>query len=159
MDETHVQHPVGFVQHEDLHPVQPDQPLAHQVQQAAGAGDDDIRAAVQGFHLAALADAAEDDGAVQAFPFAVQLKVFPGLQGKLPGRGQDQGTDHFRVPLRGQRFQPLQDGQGKGGGFSGAGLGAAQDVLSFQYQRDGGLLDGGRGFIAGIADVFQKGGG
>ena len=159
VDKAHIQHPVGFVQHEDLHPVQPDQSLAHQVQETAGAGNDDVCAAVQGFHLASLADTAEDDGAVQAFSLTVKLEVLPGLQGELPGRGEDQGTDHFRVPLRGQRFQPLQDGQGKSGGLSGACLGTAQDILSLQDQRDRGLLDGGRDFIAGIADVFQKGGG
>ena len=157
MDKAHIQHAVSFIQHEDIHPVQADKSLAHQVQEPSGTGDDNFRAPVEGFHLAALADAAEDDGAVQAFALAVELEVLPGLHGQLPGGGEDQGADHFRVPPRGNLLQPLQDGQGESGGFAGARLGAAQHILSLQDQRDGSLLDGGRGFITGIADVFQKG--
>ncbi len=44
VDEAHVQHPVGLVQHEDLQPGQVDELLAVEVAQAAGGGHQDVHA-------------------------------------------------------------------------------------------------------------------
>ena len=155
MDEAHVEHAVGLVQDEDLDPVEADEAVAHEVQQAAGAGDDDVRAAVEGFHLAALADAAEDDGGLEAQALAVEKKVLIGLQGQLPGGGEDEGADDFGVRPRGRLMEALQDREREGGGFAGAGLGAAEDVLSRKDQGDRGRLDRGRCFVPRFMDVLQ----
>ena len=158
MDKTHVQHAVGFVQHKDLHPVQADQPLAHQVQQAAGARDDDIRPLVQGFRLGALADPAEDDAAPERETPAVLLKVFPGLHGQLPGGRKDQRPDNPGVRTPGRLLQQaLQNRQREGGGFAGAGLGAAQHVVPLQHQRDRGFLNRGRDGVSRVPDIGQQG--
>ena len=44
MDEAHVEHAVGLVEHEDLHLVEPDVALIHEVEQASRRGDQDIDA-------------------------------------------------------------------------------------------------------------------
>ena len=41
----------------------------------------------------------------------------------------------------------MQDRQGEGGGFSGSGLGDADDIASFENERNGLGLDGGRGDV------------
>ena len=154
VDETHVKHAVGFVQDEDLDPVQTHETLTHQVQQATRAGDDNVRAAVQGFHLAALADAAEDDGGFQTEAFAVKLKVLICLHGELPGRGEDQGANNFCVYPGSMFMQQLQDRQGEGSSLAGACLGAAQDIFSRKDQRDRGRLNRGRCFVPRFMNVF-----
>ncbi len=60
-DETHVEHAVGFVQHQDLDVAQVHRALAHVVEQAAGRGDEDVDATLELRDLRMDADAAEDD--------------------------------------------------------------------------------------------------
>ena len=154
VNKAHVEHPVGLVQDEDLDPIQTHEALAYQVQQAARAGDNNVRAAVKGFHLAALADAAEDDGGFEPETFAVELKILIGLERQFPGRGKDQGADNLRVFPRGVLMQQLQDRQGEGSGLASAGLGAAEDVLSRKDQGDRGRLNRGRCFVPRFMDVL-----
>ena len=159
VDEAHVQHPVRLVQHEDFHPVQPDDALTHQVHQAAGAGDDDVRALVQGLGLRALAHAAEHDAASQRQPPAVGLDVFRGLEGQLPGRRQNQRPDDPGLrPAGGPGQQLLQNGQGKGRRFAGARLSTAKHILPGKNQGDGGILNRGGLLISCEAHVSQQGG-
>ena len=66
VDEAHVEHAIGFVEHEDLDAVEIDVALLHEVEQAAGRGDEDVDAAAQRLRPAALADAAEDHGVREA---------------------------------------------------------------------------------------------
>ena len=41
---AHVEHPVGLVEHEELHLVEPHRALFEMIQQTSGRGDDDVRA-------------------------------------------------------------------------------------------------------------------
>ena len=156
MDKAHVQHAVGLVQNEDLHPGQVHIPLADQVVQAAGAGHQDVHALFQLFHLGRLTHPAEDDGGPQGQVLAVLLKAGLDLEGKLPGGGQDQRADGPRLP-GGPGPQQVQHGQGEGRRLAGAGLGAAQQVLALQHRGDGPRLDGGGLFIAGLGHRPQEG--
>ena len=61
-DEAHVEHAIGLVEDEDLDRAEIDGALAGVVEQPAGRGDHDLRAAAQRRHLAGEADAAEDGG-------------------------------------------------------------------------------------------------
>ena len=62
-DEAHVEHLVGFVEHEDLDLREVDVPLLHEVEQAAGRGDEDVDAARAAPAICGRStDAAEDDG-------------------------------------------------------------------------------------------------
>jgi hypothetical protein len=60
VDEAHVEHAVGLVEHEDLDVRQVDRALADVVEQAARRGDDDVDAAAQVVDLRIDVDAAED---------------------------------------------------------------------------------------------------
>ena len=65
VDEAHVQHAVGLVQDEDLHPAQVQKALALEVQEPARGGHQDIHALFQLLHLGLLPHPAEDDGGAQ----------------------------------------------------------------------------------------------
>ena len=89
---AHVAHPVGFVQDQHLDLRQVDAAVAVQVEQAAGAGDDDLGAAPQGLDLASLAHAAIDgDAAHLGFPAQVDARLVD-LFGQLARGGDDQGA-------------------------------------------------------------------
>src|SRR5437588_553597 len=66
VDEAHVEHAVGFVQHQRLDAAQIGAALTHQVEQPARRGDDDLDAAAEGLHLRVLVDAAKDHRAAVA---------------------------------------------------------------------------------------------
>ena len=59
VDEAHVEHAVGFVEHEDLDMREVERALAVVVEQAPGRGDEDVDAAPQLVDLRLHADAAE----------------------------------------------------------------------------------------------------
>ncbi len=135
-EETHVQHAVGFVEHEKLNLVKPARAATHVIQQAAGRGDDDIHALTQGVHLLAITDAAVKDRRAEIGETRKIAKRGFDLGGQFTGGFQD---EHARLPL--VRAELGKDGQGERGGLAGAGLCAADDVRSRHDQRDGAQLD------------------
>ena len=151
VDKTHIQHAVGFVQHQGLHLAQVQYALASQIQQAPGGGHQNVHAAAQAADLRAHANAAKNDSAGQLQVLAIGFDRLFHLRSKLARGGQHQGADAgaAKAVLGAARHgQAVQDGQHKGGGFAGAGLGTAQNVLPGQNDGDGLGLDGGGSFVA-----------
>ncbi len=60
--ETHVEHAVRFIEDENFECAEVDSEAAGEVEQAAGGGDDDVDAFLQGFDLRGFIDAAVDGG-------------------------------------------------------------------------------------------------
>ena len=118
-------------------------PLIAQIVEPPGGGHQDVHALLQGLHLGALAHAAENDGVAQLQVLAVLVKALLDLEGQLPGGCQHQGADG-RVPLVDVAVEPLEDGDGEGGGFAGAGLGATDEVPALERRGHGLGLDGRR---------------
>ena len=158
MHKAHIQHPVGFVQHKDLKVREIDKSLTDQVVEPSRAGDQDVHALFQRFHLRCLAHAAKNDGAAQLEILAVGIKAFADLQSKLTGRGQDQGADGTLSAGRIGR-EPVQHGQRKSSRLAGTGLGAAHQIPAGQHWRDRRRLNGRRGLIACLLHSAQKRGG
>ena len=90
---------VGLVEDGDLDGVEAHEALLHEVFEAAGAGDDDVDAGSQRRDLAALADAAEDRGDVQAERRGERLERRGDLRGELAGRGEHQAARAARAAL------------------------------------------------------------
>ena len=130
VDEAHVEHAVGLVEDEHLEAIEPDQALAHQVEQAARRGDQDVDAARQRLHLLALADAAEDHGVAELEKVAVGGEAVADLRGQLARRGQHQDAAGLRPGRADVVRQALQDRQRERRRLAGAGLGAAQQVAA-----------------------------
>ena len=79
------------------------------------------------------------------------------LGSQFAGRGQDQGARPARAVDRLWRgAQVLQQGQDEGGSLAGTGLGAGQQVVAGQDQRDGLLLDRGGGLVALLGQGTQQ---
>ena len=148
--ETHVQHAVGFVQHQELQPGEIRAPLAHQIQQAARTGDDDIRGGTQGLDLRLLAHSAEDGGHTHRQMAGISPHVVMNLHHQFARGGQHQHPGGPALPGRERRGQFGQNGQSEGGGLAGARLGDADEVVARQNWRDGGGLNRRRLRIAGF---------
>jgi len=81
MDESHIQHPVGLVEHEEFHLAEPQRVAGHQVEQAPGRGDEHVDAALHRAHLRAhrhAADHQRDAGADVAAVSAETVEDLPG---------------------------------------------------------------------------------
>ncbi|MNM92583.1 hypothetical protein D3C81_1049210 [compost metagenome] len=156
--EAHVEHAVGFVQHQDLDARQVDAATLQVVDQAARAGHQQVHAATQDVELVAHADAAVDAGAGDAQVLAVTTQAVMHLGSQFAGRCQDQRTRLARAVAHALRrgAQVLQQRQAERGGLAGTGLSAGQQVVTCQGKRDGLLLDRGRVFVALLGERAQQ---
>ncbi len=135
--EAHVEHAVGFVQHQQFNAGQVDAATLQVVDQAARAGHQQVHATAQDVQLVAHADTAVDAGAGDTQVLAVAAQTVMHLGGQFAGRGQDQRT---RLARAGTHFlrggaQVLQQRQAERGSFAGTGLCAGQQVATGQRQR------------------------
>ena len=150
VDETHIQHAVGFVEDDDFDFVEVDVFLFDVVKQPADGGDDDFAAGAQVGGLFVHVDAAEEDGVPQRQVFDVTLHVLVDLVGKFARRGQHEhthGVHRGRGAGSGVAFEAFQAGQHEGGSFACAGLGGGEQVVAGECFGDGGGLDGRRVFV------------
>ena len=160
MDETHVEHAVGFIEHQHLHLAEVKHALLQQVQQTARGGDQNVDAP---FHLADLgvhADAAKHHGGCQFDELAVSLHRLFHLR-----RQFTRGREHQRADAVAAKFvggagacaQFVQHWQHKGSGFTSAGLRAAKQVMPGQHHRNSFRLDSRGGFVTMLAHGFHNG--
>ena len=150
MDKAHVQHAVGFVEHQDFHGGQVEQALLLQVEQAAWGGHQNVHAFFNAGHLGVHAHAAKDDGGGELQVFAVATDRLFHLRSELTGGGQDQGAhavDAKFVFFAAAHGELVQQGQCERRCFTGAGLGACQQVMARENGGDSLGLDGGGSFV------------
>ena len=163
--EAHLQHLVRLVQHEVLELGEVEGALGQVVHDAAGGAHHDVHAAAEGGQLHTVSLTAVDGQHVHALHAGgVGLERLADLQRELTGRGEDEG---LRRLLR--DVEPLQHGQGEGGGLAGSGLRHADDIAAGEEGGNGRGLDGRRGLVAeildgledrpGDAEVLESGGG
>ena len=158
VDEAHVEHAVGLVQHQNFDVREVDVVLAFQIEQTARRGDQDVDAARDAVDLRVHADAAEDHGGSQLQVLAVGANGFLDLRRQLARGRQHQRADGARFGCR-ARAEQLQHGQREAGRLAGAGLCAGQQVVATQHHGNGLRLDGGGGRVALLLHRAQDGGG
>ena len=137
--EAHVEHAIGFVEHQHLQRVEIHVALLHQVDQAAGRGDDDVDAAAQRLDLRAFTDAAEDRGVAQAAGAARRRACSPRSATTSSRVGAITSTRMRRsgCAIR----EPLEQRQHERRGLAGAGLRHADHVAAGENDRDRLRLD------------------
>ena len=158
-NESHVEHAVGFVEHEGLDLLQVDRLLLHVVEQPPGGGHQELDALAQRRGLRLHIDAAEHHGAAQAGVLAVDAHALFDLRGELAGGREDQGPHRMARGRRarvGVAREALQERQREARRLAGSGLGAAHDVASLQDQRDRLRLDRRGLGVALLSDCFQQ---
>jgi hypothetical protein len=153
-DETHVEHAIRFVQHEDVHIGQPDGFLLQVVEQSPGGRDDDVDALPQGRDLRIDTDSAEDLGHPERQVAAVYTHALTYLGSQLPRRCQHEGSHPPAV--RARLLQALQEGKSEAGRLTRAGLSAGKDVLAGKDVGDCPLLDRGRLAVPLVRDRAQQ---
>ena len=159
VDEAHVEHAVGLVEDEEARLVQLHVALAHEVDQPAGRGDEEIDAVAQALDLAEARHAAEhqrggDMRALGQFPDRVI-----DLDGEFAGGSEDEGVGGSGRAAGAHGHDLGEDGQREGRRLAGAGLGDAQHVAPGQVRRDRLLLDRlGRGEAGSFGCLEEEAG-
>ena len=183
VDEAHVEHAVGFVEHQHFELREINLAGFHVVDQAARRGHEDLRIACQQLHLFGIRHAAEDgDGLDEAQLGTVFFCGGGDLQGQFAC-----GRQHQHLGLGGLEAHALAtalrrlalliwrlagffgqagtrgagqfvDGrQHEGSRFARASLRRNHQVAAFQYGRDGLLLDVGGFRVARVGNGLQQG--
>ena len=122
LDEAHVQHLVGLVEHEDLDLVETDRTLLNVVDETSGRRDEDVDAPHETVDLRTDRNAAEDRGGDEAEVLAVDAETLGDLAREFPRRRQDQGAAGVALGPDALLGEAMQDRQGERGGLTGAGL-------------------------------------
>jgi hypothetical protein len=125
---------------------EPDLALLHEVEEAAGRGDQDVHAVREVLALLAVTDAAVDHGRAQVGVFGIFLERFLDLQRELAG-----GLEHEAADLA-VGAEALENGQRKGRGLARAGLGRADHILAGEDHGYGLRLDRRRVLVAFLLD-------
>ena len=141
VDEAHVEHPVGFVEDENLDAIETQRPAVEMVDQAAWRRHQDVDAARQRLDLGAARDAAENHGAREVQMPAIGPEALGDLARELAGRRQDQGAAAPRLGTAPRRGEALEHRQREGRRLAGARLRDAAEVLAGKDMRDGLRLD------------------
>ena len=152
MDEAHVEHAVGFVQHQHLDLVEAQRALVDEIDQAAGRGHEHFDAVRQRAHLPVDRHAADGQcNRERADVAPVGAEAVGDLAGQFARRREHQhAAGFFRRPQT-LVLQVMEDRQRESRGFAGSGLRDADDIAALQGERDGLGLDrrGGKVFLFG----------
>ena len=146
-DEAHVEHPIGLIQHQDLHLIKPKRTLLMEIHQAAWGGHQNISAVAEAIDLGVGTDAAKHHIGAQIEVAAIGHNALGHLGGQFAGGSEDKGP-HLAGAGTGAMAKALQHRQGEPGRLAGAGLGRGHHIVALEHGRDAGQLDGGRGAVA-----------
>ena len=134
--EAHVEHLVGFVEHEHLERLERQRLAAQVIERAAGRRHDDVRAALRATESAG-------PSARRRTPAPRSATCPSRTCGSLrrpasPARASARGSARAPRRLRraGRRDQPVEQRQRESRGLAGAGAGLADQVLAGQQQRE-----------------------
>ncbi len=138
---AHIQHAVGFVEHQYFNVAQVGELAGHQILQASGRGNHQTRAGAKTLNLRFLGDAADDQSGFRHGLGAQLLVLLVNLHREFARWQENQSgsaASWFVLQSFDQRNQKCQ-------GLSGARLGGADDVPAFKSWRNRAFLDGGKG--------------
>ncbi len=90
VDEAHVEHAVGFIEHQEFDLVELQAVALHEIEQAAGGGDQHLDALHQGADLAAHRHAADGERRGQPDVAAIGVEAVEDLPGQFAGRREHQ---------------------------------------------------------------------
>ena len=138
--ETHVQHAVGFIQHQHADGPQVDELAVEEIDQPSGGGDDHLSALADGLQLGSFVESADYDGGAKAGSYRHLGEGLVDLNGQLARGAQHQAAD---AAGRGLFAQQLNQGQNEGEGFTGTSLRRGDQVAPGQGRLDGLVLNRG----------------
>ncbi|MCY1211583.1 hypothetical protein D9M72_232970 [compost metagenome] len=150
VEEAHVEHAVGFIEHQRVDRRQVQAAAIDMIKNAARRTHHNMRAVNKAIHLRAHRGAAAQRQHLDVLFGAREAADFlRDLVGQLA-----RGAQHHRLHVEAARIKPVQQRQPEGGGLAAAGLGLCHQVLARQCDRQAGRLDR-RHFV--IAKLRQRG--
>ena len=159
MDEAHVQHVVGLVQHQIGAFFKADVAAFQQVDQATRGGDKNVGALGERLRLFEQGRTADDHRDLHGGAFGKDLEVVFDLGDQFAGRRKDQRA-HVLWPRRMAEVEkPVQKRQPEGRGLAGSGLGEAHQVPALHDMGNGLRLDRRGRLESGLFQRFQDRGG
>ena len=156
VDKAHVEHAVGFVQHEDFHLRQINGLFIRVIEQPSGGCHQYIDTGFQRLQLRCHADTAKNHRRAQWQIFAIDVHAFFDLRCEF-ARGRDnQRTYRVGAGLGRIFHQPLQQRQHKSGGLTGASLRPGEHVKALEYYGNRLHLHRRRLRVASIGDSARQ---
>ena len=152
-NEAHVEHAVGFVDHQNFDAGQQQLAAIGKVEQPPRRRDQHVGAASDFRFLIAERHAADQQREIELVIDAVFGEGFLDLRGQFARRLEDQRARHARAGAA--LFEPRQHRQREGGGLAGAGLGDSEHVAPFEGVGDGLFLDWRRRVVSRQFDGFE----
>ena len=142
MDEAHVEHAVGFVEHQHLDLVEAQRALVDEIDQAAGRRHQHFDAVRQRADLLVDRHAAdgECDGERADVP-AIGAEAVGDLAGQFARRREHQNAAGFFIGPQPLGVQVIDDRQRERRGLAGSGLRDADDIAALHGDRNGLGLD------------------
>ena len=122
--ETHVEHAIDFIEHENADVAEIQRALFQMIEQASGRRDDDVDSARGFFRLLAVTDAAVHDRYAKIGKASVIAKCGFDLGGEFARRLENETA---KIAVLGEQ---RQNRQREGRGFAGAGLRGADQIFA-----------------------------
>ena len=139
-DEAHIEHAIGFIKHQDFHPVELHGVLLGQIHQPPRRSHQHISAATQTHHLGVDLHPAKHHIRAQIEVPRISRHVVGYLGRQLAGGREHQRPHHIAAGM-GAMAQSLQHRQGEAGRLTGAGLGRSHHIAPLEHRRDALGLD------------------
>ena len=133
-NEAHVEHPVGFVDHEHFAACEQYLAALEQVHQTARCRDQNVHAFFERLDLIAHLHAANQQRHRQLVIFTVFLEILGNLRGEFARRFEDQAARH--PCTRTAIGEHVDHRQNEAGGLAGACLGNGDNVAHHLHLRD-----------------------
>ena len=147
-DEAHVEHAVGFVEHQHFDLVEAQRALVDEIEQAARRRHQHFDAARERALLRDDRYAADRQRDVErADVTAIGAEAVGDLPGQFARRRQNQHAAGFLRRAHALGVEVIEDRQREGRGLAGAGLRNADDVAALASDRDGLGLDRSGSFV------------
>ena len=154
VEETHVEHPVGLVEHQGIERIQIQAAALQVIQDAARRAHHDVGAMLQAGHLRSHGGAADQGEHLDVVLGARQATDLLGhLIGQLAGR-----TQHHRLHHEAARIQIRQQGQREGRRLAATSLRLGDQVVPRQGERQAGRLDRRHAVVTKAAQIYKHGG-
>ena len=156
-EKAHVEHPIGFIEHEKFDPGKIRLSLFHQIDQPSRRCDHQLHPRSQRLDLRPFAHPAKHRRHAQRQMPRIRAHVFLDLHDQLARRRHDQRLHPAPLTIRAGRGKFRQDRQDERRCLPRAGLRDADDVATGQDFRDGSELDRSRFGITGVLDGLENG--
>ncbi len=147
VDEAHVEHAVGFVEHEAFDAAETKRIALNEIEQPARRGDQDIDAIEQRADLRAHRHAADRQRALDAQMPAIGAETVEDLAGQFARRAEHQDPAALALGRAWIAGETMQDRHRECGGLAGAGLRNSDHVAARHDDRYGLFLDRGWGRV------------